>query len=637
MELTGKAEETQVQGFVATKDLLAMISNQSLIAQTNGTYLVAKAGGKEIVGKATVVRVTSGGVVMEFTNLNDVPQSYAGQGNKMVRVKTTENGLEFVELKSDIIELGTPTDGSHSDGLLSLQSTTKVVDAIDDFNETLKDLAPDAPNLLSGSLVLTGSTLYQGNLSNDPVSHYKSGQEAGSSASYIIKDGTFALETGNTSLSFNKADQGILEAYLNGSMVDSIDLETLFNETYRDGNQVYPPRTSSNGFITMTFVGKHNLKQYQRGNAKINIQTSNLIVGHNFLQLKHIIGTEIQSSNVFDIYYDADLGSNPFITTPTITEAQLNSTKYVSGVRYYAGGDTFTLDVTGYNLFNNVYHAQPITFSGFPGIQDSSIAPNDGHATGVSNPPEVNETMTVSGKVLTINQSNQFSANARITCTPRDPYGNYTSMTSDPVNRLVNTFANRSTETVEYFSDEYYRLPNNFNFDSTTNDVISQWDSSIALTTGNALCFFANNESALVYPAINFASFLPTNVVNYSGFTGPQKYQRCILFNEGKTNCVIKLYGVSSGLNTTGNADLNLEIKLPGQTGWLDCVKNFDSGIGVSNDGDGCLAGSISYNGGVATINATFGGRTTNDSNDRLYIRLTLQNANQSVNKIEVI
>ena len=56
---------------------------------------------------------------------------------------------------------------------------------------------------------------------------------------------------------------------------------------------------------------------------------------------------------------------------------------------------------------------------------------------------------------------------------------------------------------------------------------------------------------------------------------------------------------------------------------------------GVANDGDGAMVGSISYSGGNAILDVTFGGKSTYDANGRMLIRISLRNGNRKVKRIQ--
>lgn len=542
---------------------------------------------------------------------------------------------EYVDAGSNI---GIPTDGTYTDGLIDLTPDTKISDATDDINEVLAELAPaDASTLDNQDLAIYGGSTQKitGYLSFSQTATYK--EAAGTQVSNIIKDATFTLETPTTTTRINKGDQGTLNVYINNALVDTFDLGASFSELNRATAQVYTPVTSTNGFITIVDVSKYNnFKRWQKCIARVNITPSALVEGYNKIKLTHAVAT-VQSSKDFEVFYDTD-STTPALSSYSVSLTPIVSTKYLSGIRFFGLSDSIVIGITGTNIFRNVYlQTNPVSFSGFCGIATGNIPITDGAVSGVSTPPVITDIMTVTGKVLSVTVANQCTTNARLSVTPRDPYGSYTTLQSPSNNVMVSTFSDgingQSSDTTDYFSDEYYRLPLSFDFSSATAAITGQWDSTAALSSGNAQCFIiSDNVHGLKYPQINFSSYLPAGA-NYSAFTGNQSYARCFVSSMSRTNTQIILGGISGGISQVGSGDINVEVKLPTQTAWLDCAKPYSSADGVAVDGNGCLSGSISY-GGNATINVTFGGKATIDSNMRMYIRVTLRNSNRSVTSI---
>ena len=538
--------------------------------------------------------------------------------------------FDYVISTADEITLGEPSDGTYSDGLLDFTEDTVVNDAIDDINEILSEVAPsDAEPLDGKDLTIYGGTTtkYSGYLSDGNV-NYKPGDGAGSHVDYIIKDANFNLNSPDQSTCFNKADEGLLKVYINDVQVGSFDLASNFDEDYRDGDQVYPPSTSADGKITVTYVGKYNnFKKWQKGNCRVNITSSDLRQGWSKIKLVHDLSTD-QETNDFDVFYDNDTGPNPSVSTPTITEVT-KYVKYLSGIQFYTTNSTFYLNVSGMSLFNNVYTYYPIYYSGFTGVSSGYIAWNDSSVSGVSNPPHIGDVMYVQNKLLTITQSNTRSTNARITCRPRDPYGSYTTKTSASENRLVDTYGTTSTNIYEYFDDENRRLPSTYNFESTSDSITGQWDSTQPLTNGNAQVYYGR----LYYPTIDFTSgYLPAQQsgVDYSGFSGDQVYYRANYDSDPHNSGILEFGNLTgSDIQQVGQGNVNVEIKLPTQTGWLDLGKPYDAGTFTGADGDGCRTSQTGSQWGW-----TSGTFTTANSGYRIYIKVTLRNSNKYITQI---
>ena len=166
--------------------------------------------------------------------------------------------------------------------------------------------------------------------------------------------------------------------------------------------------------------------------------------------------------------------------------------------------------------------------------------------------------------------------------------------------------------------DEKYRwkLSNDFslipgNYANPTGD----WTSSTVLSNGNGQLY----NSTWYYPSVNYSlGYLPAQAANYSGFAGDQVIVWAT--NIGVAHSSMRI--VFSGINFTdispdGFGNLNMSIRLPNETVWLDCGRSFGDGNGCRNDG-----------GSSGTVLAlTFGTYTSTNSSGVVFIKVTLKNS----------
>lgn len=523
-----------------------------------------------------------------------------------------------------------PTDTTNFDAALSAADDTvqKALDTLDKVGYLYPD---DAEGLDGKTLTYSGTTKYTGRLS-DGNTNYKAGDAAGDNVDYIIKDATFTIFSPSPSDTFNLADEGSLDYEINGVQQDTVDLAANFVEGERAGTQTTTPWVGAAGDLSVTLVTWYNnFPSLQRGNSESYVVPGDLQQGYNSFQLKRTGISTPQSSNLLDVFYDTDTGADPSVNTPTVTE-NTGVWKYLSGIKYYYRGSTFDMDVVGSDVFDNVYHTtSPLTYSSTSSTMGSgNITPTDGAVSGVSNPPYINETMTVTDKTLTVPSSNVRSLNSRASVTPRDPYGSYTTQWSASENRLVDAYANTSSDMAEYFDDENYRMPLG-SYDSIPGAITGQWDSTAVLTNGNAQVI----NGQLQYPTINFTSgYLPAQnpSANYSTFSGNEVYQRFIKDPalDPHSNGQLELGGLSgSDVSEVGTGNVNVEIKLPTQTGWLDLGKGFNAGTFTGSDGDGCR---VSQSGD--DWNWTCGTFSTANSGYLIMVRITLRNSSRSLTQM---
>jgi hypothetical protein len=271
---------------------------------------------------------------------------------------------------------------------------------------------------------------------------------------------------------------------------------------------------------------------------------------------------------------------------------------------------------------------------------NGNIDYDDSSVSGVTDPPVIGETMTVANKLITIPNSNVRSIDSRATVIPRDPYGSYSSASSISEKRLVDAYLSTSTDIIEYFDDEDYRLPDNDgsaypnNYDSIPGSITGVWTSSTVLSDGEAQVY----NGGLFFPEINFTSgYLPTQQVgtNYSTFSGDQVYLRAI-YDFGNTHNAgsLELQGlVNADVGAVGTGAINVEIRLPGvlptATEWLDLGSTFFSGSFTGSQGDGCRTSQSGSTWGWTS--GTFG---TSNSGWMIIVRVTFRNSSKNITRI---
>jgi hypothetical protein len=550
---------------------------------------------------------------------------------KFVPKGLQKKGLDYYETGTTVPgseEIGVPTDGTYEDGLLPLTSTTRIADAHDLVNEVLLYLAPEAPESLdSKDLSVSGTTFYTGKLSQGNINYGPN--SPGDTIDYIFYDATFSVDSPDQTDTFGQADDGILEYYLNGSLSDSIDLSANFQEADREGAQSSTPWTGANNDLSVTSVESFNsFPLWQKGEATVSVVPGDFQQGYNSIYLKRTGLSTDQTSNTLNLFYDNDSGADPSVSTPTISEASLTG-KYLSGVNYYYRGSTFNLGVVGSNLFNNVYHASgPLYFTSSSSVLNAgAILETDSSVSGVSVPPAIGETMTVTNKILTATSINARSMDAQVTVLPRDPYDSYSSAQSISQGIMIDCYNQTSNDLNEYFDDEIYRL-NAGNYDSIPGLITGQWSSSTVLSNGQAQLYDGN----LVYPQLDFSSNLPSGNPNYStGFSGDQVYYRAFYDNGSPHSSGTLEFGnlTSSDISPVGTGNVNVEIKLPTQTGWLDLGSPFSSGTFTGSDGDGCR---VTVSGD--DWNWTCGTFSTANSGWMIVVKVTIRNSSESISQI---
>jgi len=321
----------------------------------------------------------------------------------------------------------------------------------------------------------------------------------------------------------------------------------------------------------------------------------------------------------YKLWYDNDTNSMAFSGTPTVVQNTLSSSKYISGVRYYSVGDTFDIAYTGLNVFRKCYHVSQVSMYRFE-AQSSNVTRNPATV------PHYTDSFVVS-ETITADRSNYHDLDTRLSAYLYHPWKTTSTATSASQNRLYCGYGNVSTAKSEYFRDENYRLPNGtYNVVPT---LTGQWNSQTTLTNGQCLVY---NER-VQYPNHNLVGTLPTGNPNYTGFSGNQLYLRGFYDIAPHSNVTLTLGGFDTvnGLGQLGAGDVNIEVKLSTQTGWLDGGKLFSAATFTGIDGDGC---KVSASGN--TLALTFGTFSTANSGGLIVIRITFRNTNRYISSISV-
>jgi len=551
------------------------------------------------------------------------------------------------------VMIGTPGDGDLTGGTLSWTESTKVTDALDDINEILAELAPADANPLAGTLA-NNRTEHSGKLASSSTYTYKSGEGPGTyKANYIYDDTTITFTSPSQSDTFNKADEGYISCYINGTIKGKFSLSSNFEEAYRSTSQDYTPSSNASGNINISDVSQYNsFNKWQKGNFNSNALTftSHFVNGYNSIYYAHEGITSPVSTSTYEFFYDT-LGTAPDMQngSVTCTENSLASAKWRSGIRFYSTNDTFKCGGIALHCFESIYgyggnndRCMKYDNTNFPGTTDNQyIDYTHTSGSGVDTPPVTGQTFTLSAWPLTINVANQWSSDARVQMWAVSPYGTNTENSASE-GRLVDTYGDavitvtdqEQNDAKEHFRNEYYRLSSaSDDFDGVPSyaNLSGQWDSTIALTNGSSQIW----NGRLYYPTVTgpnsdgdfSAGCLPTNTADYSGFTGVQKFYRAFI-DSGNThsNCVIEMSNLTtSEVQTSGSGDINVEIKLPSQTGWMDISREV-------GDGSGC---KVSYASNQWTV--SFLGKSTSNSGWMIIMRILIRNSNNYVDDIEVV
>ena len=411
--------------------------------------------------------------------------------------------------------LGTPTDGTYTDGLLEFTSGTTVADAADGLNELLAALIELPPALdqmnSSGSFVSAKLSFGSSNVSSsyddnsgtlevnntytasgDRLGIIRSGNITGV-LNDDVTDGNDATGIPYENNSFKNADSGLLKLVMNGTTIESIDLSSTtasINGTYLTVSAVKYPKTANGTEV--------NAKTYRTGTYTINPATASGVTnGYNEFYV-YIDRTGIDDViSTQDFVYDpnsvAITESIGTTTNPSATVTMAGSVN-LSGVEYYTGGD-MNYGISFDNVYRTVYYnGTALSVTSSSNIQTSvgsmtSFSISDNGSGNIPAPsmngtlPALNLAASVEDTIVEVDASTPITASYLIDGSVSGnlrvlhPFSSLslTSTTQSVSGILMSDISSSSDNTNEDMLEENYRVPSNFSVGALTYATVGGW------------------------------------------------------------------------------------------------------------------------------------------------------------------
>lgn len=348
----------------------------------------------------------------------------------------------------------------------------------------------------------------------------------------VVSSGTLVYQTPSPCSLFDESTTFTITIF--GS--DGVTPLTQFTTPTISGNGVFISQDSAS---TCTVNGwGADVDKYQ---AQISIVVNIALL----LPTGGRFGVSIQHTNSSDgvfikaqnhLFYDP----NPYMVNVggiTISESNINSFRYLSGIRYYSFDDAFTIDISGLDYLNANSYPQPFvlvqcTEYGIPDIQvNSSDLIN-------WTPQWDNKGATFTGTASIDTPGLRFIGEAYVSTAVLD-WGVAKSATSTMRKILLDTYPRTSTDQIEYFDDEYYRQDSTF----ASGASYGNWSSANPLQPGEALVCggylsapsvlytIDDKPQQLVTDLYNYYPHNPdgTNNPDYSGMQCPVDYYRTFM------------------------------------------------------------------------------------------------------------
>lgn len=557
--------------------------------------------------------------------------------------------------------IGLPEFGTgYTNGLFTDFNTgTTTGVPIDRFNQVLLALSPSpAPNLSDCSAIksLDSVSAYLSFDASNPIPSYTStpqnintnfaasgkrigvSRNNGSDISGTLNFQTLQDGINYGATSFGNADKGNLLLYINGVLKSTMDLTNLNAQNNTIGNTVsgFIIKTAENAKFPMG--GELSLFKHRSGSTYL-VKSSDLILGYNYIEIKHdYLSTSIQ---YVEVVVDADTTATVYSNATFDGLAMAGIPKFISGIEYYSQGFAY-YNVTISNAYRNTY------------IKTNGLVYGGSNVASVSDniPDMINYTddIIINNKVRNINVpylTGSITSNVQVLRslpTKSSPISSTLTISGICMNNQVDN----STLLIEYFKAETYRLSSDSNYDNISDISTYGWFSNRSIqNTGVAGYNDALQvlNDTLDYPNINFSTFgsLVSNLnygdpaTNYSTCTGNRSFYRFFYAANASGLFTINVAGVSTTFVNVGtflnSNNANLEIKLPTQTAWMDCSKEF-----ITNqwtDGSGCKNQGITPLSLGNNCALSIGTKSTGNSGGYIVIRFTVsQNWAGTLNQI---
>ena len=650
------AGDVVVDGKVTATEFHSTVVSSSIIYQSGSTLFGDSTDDiHEFNGKSLFNNGLSG----SLTNLVD-GSSYliAGDG---VTISSASNGSITITSPATI---GAAEDSSYNDGLFSdFTTSTPTGTAIDRFNEILKALAPaPAPQLSNIDCNQSGlSCRLSYDSSNILTSYVPVGTSTGFAASSVnsifqsgtadanVRKGVFNSSTSitgdvneSTTLdthtsgevnypnnAFGDADKGSLKLEINGVIVHSTSLDSLFlgsglpgSGADQDLNSEGSGFTHISELATATFADGTSLDLFQHRTARYVVDPSDQRSGWNILKVIHEIESVQTTTNSVEWLVDANTDAIT-LSSALLTSLSMVGVHSISGVSYHLGG-TAQYTVSIQNAYNSIYTANShISFVSTNCASAQVAVPQIDLTAGEDETKSI--TITTQAD---INQNVLLNETISVAVNVDHPTkGNIYAGAQEVISGLlVYNLSDSSTELSENFSGEDYRLEvSEYVSQSNVTNVSNTWDSYTSLNDKNGMLVY-NQKLVSPRTSVNNGNFTtiingPIGNANYSGITsGTRSYYRKVKNTSGGSQSDLSIVVNGTGTivqhgSSYGTTGISISAKIPTtvssqSTGWLDLSQPFATGQYTS--GDGCLQGSLdsSLN---ATNTMTFGTKFLND------------------------
>lgn len=635
-----------ISGTLATNELVVNVENRNVIniSATGSTQFGDSTDDTHIFTGSMEISTSANPLKLYGLQAGTPPNSssYLALDSNYNLVLTSAAGT------SDGGTIGEAEDGTYTDGLFSdFLSSTPIGTAIDKFNEILKIIVPGpAPSVdrinytnpdglglkigePNGGYVAIGNTgsfndslginsQFSSSTSGEDfrLGTYNGSQQITGTINFQVLEQFKSTELNYSNNAFGNAESGSLNLYINGALAHSLDLNGFAGSGQPNSGSAFDFAPGSNtGFFEISTTASatdQNGSEYdifKHRTAKFIIDTVEQYSGWNYAKVEHSYGSTTYITNFIQWYNDTDASSQSMTAqNQAVIFTGHGPNKFLSGVEYYRSG-TLQYSAEATNFYKFTYPTGSlISFNTSANLFSvSNQTPNP--ANGSSN-QLVTMTASVNTKSdVMLNDAATISFN--LTHPLKTDLSSTGSVTTNEI--LIYNVNTASSNLVEYFDDETYRLVNaSWTSQAEVSSPTDVWSSQNHMTSSGATghtdgLLFYNGK--LVSPKQgantgNFSSLVNAPSLNpdYSSTTGTRTFFRKIQNTSGVTKYDLKISSTKNtkiNNSTLSTDNIKFYIKLPGTSGWMDISQNFS--FGNIADGDGALVNGATANTNTST------------------------------------
>lgn len=298
------------------------------------------------------------------------------------------------------------------------------------------------------------------------------------------------------------------------------------------------------------------------------------------------ISTNI-NNNAPNVWLDRELAT---ASISAITISQINLiTKPLSGVNYITTNSVFSVDVSAINNINNgSFPTNFIELNLGQYLMSTQYATPSMLTGWTSSFTNINSNLTKTYSIASTNNST-VNNSAIVSVRPIDwAVGSWVNSVTNAI--AIDTLSAVPTRIYDDFTTEM-----DSNYPRLQNDLVSPWVSTTVLgsiDSGNGLQL---SQSRLIYPTVDYTTFIPTNTANYASFTGTRVYRRKMYSGNDATTFGNGVFTFSdTNITEAMLASSDLLFEVGDGTNWFTLNNSYTSGA-LSN-GNGCRINSSNSN-----------------------------------------